>query len=89
MELFSINNINVEKNSVYTFAGWRIVDKNEKHLECVLEKGGDYSWGLHLSLSLITVFWGIVWYLQYKKNKLRRMRISYDNSGNYREERVG
>ena len=50
----------------------------------------DYSrWGLHLFLTLITFFWGIVWYLQHKKNKLRRMRISYDNSGNYREEKVG
>tara|TARA_Y100001978_G_C23510823_1_gene345489 strand:+ start:399 stop:677 length:279 start_codon:yes stop_codon:yes gene_type:complete len=78
-----------KKISDFTFAGWRIVDKNEKRVECVLEKGGDYSWGLHLFLTLITVFWGIVWYFQYKKNKLRRMRISYDNSGNYREERVG
>ena len=26
-----------KKISDYTFAGWRIVDKNEKRLECVLE----------------------------------------------------
>mgnify|MGYP001363106889 CR=1 FL=1 len=58
---------NLTKISDYTSAGWRIVDKNEKRLECVLEKGGDYLLGLHLFLTLITVFWSIVWYLQYKK----------------------
>ena len=50
--------------------GWRILDKNEKRLECVLEKGQNFNHTVHVILTLITCVWGIVWYLQYEKNKI-------------------
>ncbi len=74
--------------SNYTLQGWRIVDKNEKRLECVLEKGQSFSHTVHIILTLLTCLWAIVWYLQYSKNKEQRMRISYDKSGNYLEEKI-
>ena len=77
-----------KKISDYTFNGWRIVDKNENRVECILEYGGHYNWLLHCILTLVTIIWGFIWYYQYKKNKKRRMRISYDNSGNYLEEKI-
>ena len=77
-----------KKISDYTFNGWRIVDKNEKRVECILESGGNYNWVFHFILTLITIIWGFVWYYQYRKNKKRRMRISYDSSGNYLEEKI-
>ena len=43
-----------DKISNYTLQGWRIVDKNEKRLECVLEKGGNFSHTVHAILTLIT-----------------------------------
>lgn len=39
------------KVSNLTMDGWRIVDKNEKRLECVLEKGGDFSHTIHAVLT--------------------------------------
>ena len=76
------------KVSNLTLDGWRIVDKNEKLLECVLEKGGNFSHTVHAILTLLTCVWGIVWYIQYNKNKPKRMRISFDKNGNYSEETI-
>lgn len=78
-----------KKISNLTMEGWRIVDKNEKRLECVLEKGGSFSHTIHAILTLLTCVWGIVWLFQYNKNKPQRMRISFDKNGNYNEEKIG
>ena len=77
-----------EKISSLTFNGWRIVDKNEKRLECVLERGGDFKHWPHILMAMFTGgIWGFIWGYQYKKKgKPRRMRITFDKSGNYREE---
>jgi hypothetical protein len=77
------------KISNLTMDGWRIVDKNEKRLECILEKGGNFSHTLHAILTVFTCFWGIVWLILYNNSKLQRMRISFDKSGNYNEEKIG
>ena len=77
-----------KKISDYTFNGWRIVDKNENRVECILEYGGNYNWLLHCILTLVTIIWGFIWYYQYKNHRKRRIRISYDNSGNYLEEKI-
>jgi hypothetical protein len=76
------------KISDLTINGWVIIDKNEKRLECVLQKGGNFNHTLHAILTVFTCVWGIVWYIQYDKNKMVRMRISFDNSGNYNEEKI-
>ena len=76
------------KISNLSLDGWRILDKNEKRLECVLEKGQDFNHTVHVILTLCTCVWGIVWYLQYEKNKPKRIRIGFDKSGNLREETV-
>ena len=76
------------KVSNLTMDGWRIVDKNEKRLECVLDKGGDFNHTLHIILTLLTCVWGIVWIIQYNKNKPQRMRVSFDKVGNYNEENM-
>ena len=78
-----------KKISNLTMGGWRIVDKNEKRLECVLEKGGSFSHTIHAILTLLTCVCGIVWLFQYNKNKPQRMRISFDKNGNYNEEKIG
>jgi superoxide dismutase len=74
------------KISNLTMDGWRVVDKNEKRLECVLDKGGNFNHTVHAILTLFTCVWGIVWYIQYNNNRPKRMRISYDKNGNYNEE---
>lgn len=76
------------KISDLTVNGWRIIDKNEKRFECVLEKGGNFNHTIHVILTLITCVWGIVWLIQYNKNKLQRMRVSFDKLGNYNEEKI-
>ena len=76
------------KVSNLTMVGWRIVDKNEKRLECVLDKGGNFNHTIHVILTLITCVWGIVWIIQYNKMKPQRVRISFDKKGNFNEEKM-
>jgi hypothetical protein len=76
------------KISSLVFNGWRIVDKNEKRLECILERGGDFKHWPHVLISMFTGgLWGFVWRWQYKKKGIpRRLRITFDKSGNCNEE---
>ena len=76
------------KVSNLTMVGWRIVDKNEKRLECVLDKGGNFNHTIHVILTLITCVWGIVWIIQYNKMKPQRVRISFDKKNNFNEEKM-
>ena len=76
------------KISSLTFEGWRIVNKDEKRLECVLERGGNFKHFPHLIMAAFTGgLWGFIWGYQYKKKgKQRRLRISFDKNGNCNEE---
>lgn len=76
------------KISSLTLSGWTIVDKNEKRLECVLSKKKEVNHILHGLLTFFTCVWGIVWYMKYKEGKEKRVRISFDSTGNLLEEKV-
>ena len=63
-------------------------EPNLDSLGIVIDPLGNYNWLLHCILTLVTIIWGFIWYYQYKNHRKRRIRISYDNSGNYLEEKI-
>lgn len=79
-----------QRVSSLTLQGWKIVDKNEKGLSCVLEKAGaPVNHFIHGILTMFTCAWGIVWYIKWNNSKNpKRCRVSIDSSGNLLEEQA-
>ena len=76
--------------STKALEGYIVVDKNSESLTAVLKREGEKINNiLHFFLTLITCFWGVVWYIKYSKAKKNStIRVSIDDSGNLIEEEI-